>query len=431
MRLMQWLSASKTDHGETSMRNVLIITVGNTPQIVTETVHGLLTRTPAPFVPAEIHLVMTETSKKHFAPIFGQGSKLRALYAALGHGDDHVEPEVVAVRDDAGAPVSDVRTETEAIAFGNTVTRLIASYARDRNVRLHVSLAGGRKTMGWYAGAALSLFGRDHDELSHVLVEPEVLEMCPDFWWPTKADAWVPHRFLKDAGGKPLEFNARTGLERGEDDKGQQAKVDMALVPYVRLDPILPKGSLPSGTFDYAGIVDAVKDSLSTYHVRVVLDDRTLVIGKQRIRLQQKLLAFYALAAKARKERWPASDSSRLSSQHHYGWMTLQDFWDTKAPYLSTYYNLLAATYRGDGDSPDTMLDNAKIAIQADYKKFIRKEFTFVKSSFLGDAGVLKTEIPNPSILSRFDFSKQAPLDRIERFGLVLEPHQIEIVEYE
>jgi CRISPR-associated protein (TIGR02584 family) len=34
-----------------------------------------------------------------------------------------------------------------------------------------MSIAGGRKTMGFYAGYALSLYGRAQDRMSHVLVE--------------------------------------------------------------------------------------------------------------------------------------------------------------------------------------------------------------------------------------------------------------------
>ncbi|MBF4102237.1 hypothetical protein INT80_01850 [Gallibacterium anatis] len=38
---------------------------------------------------------------------------------------------------------------------------------------MHVSIAGGRKTMGFFAGYALSLYGRAQDSLSHVLVSAE------------------------------------------------------------------------------------------------------------------------------------------------------------------------------------------------------------------------------------------------------------------
>jgi len=39
----------------------------------------------------------------------------------------------------------------------------------DPNIQLHVSLAGGRKSMRFFAAYALSLWGRDIDRLTHVL----------------------------------------------------------------------------------------------------------------------------------------------------------------------------------------------------------------------------------------------------------------------
>jgi CRISPR-associated protein (TIGR02584 family) len=48
---------------------------------------------------------------------------------------------------------------------------------------LHVSIAGGRKSMGFFAGYAFSLFGRTQDRLSHVLVN-DPFESFPDFYFP-------------------------------------------------------------------------------------------------------------------------------------------------------------------------------------------------------------------------------------------------------
>jgi CRISPR-associated protein (TIGR02584 family) len=401
------------------MRNILVITVGTTPQIVTETVHALLTRREEPFVPDEIHLVTTTQSAGVCEALAGAGGKLRELYALLGHEQRFVMPEVDPVVDDDGKAVADVRTEREAIAFGNTVTRLIAQFDLRSDVKVHVSLAGGRKTMGWYAGAALSIFGRDQDELSHVLVEPAELEQCADFWWPTARDHWVEHKFLKEQDGTPKRFNAR------------KARIDLALIPFVRLAPILSEAAFPQGKVDYAAVVNTVRESLAAYKVRIVLDDRVLIVGRQRLRLQQRQLAFYALAAVARKMKWPPSRSTRLPPEHYYGWMTLHDFGDADGRYLRQYYRLLAACYRGAGESPDERLDKARKELQADYDGFLRREFGNVKSKILGPAGILKTAIANPIIRRRIDIDSETGPDGTDRFGLLLLPHQIEVVESE
>jgi CRISPR-associated protein (TIGR02584 family) len=72
-------------------------------------------------------------------------------------------------------------------------------------VSLHVSIAGGRKTMGFYAGYALSLYGRAQDRMSHVLVD-EKFEKGINFYYPSKnendfllIEKIKPSVFLKDA----------------------------------------------------------------------------------------------------------------------------------------------------------------------------------------------------------------------------------------
>ena len=58
-------------------------------------------------------------------------------------------------------------------------------FTLDDDTQLMVSIAGGRKTMGYYAGYALTLFGRHQDQLSHVLVSEE-FEGNRDFFFPTR-----------------------------------------------------------------------------------------------------------------------------------------------------------------------------------------------------------------------------------------------------
>ena len=50
----------------------------------------------------------------------------------------------------------------------------------DPNIQLHVSLAGGRKSMGFFAANALSVWGRDIDRFTDVLVsEPYESKAMP------------------------------------------------------------------------------------------------------------------------------------------------------------------------------------------------------------------------------------------------------------
>ena len=403
------------------MRNILVITVGTTPQIVTETVHGLLTHSN-PFVPHEIYLVTTTRAATVFEPFTKLGNKLEELYEHLGYAKSYVAPRVVPVIDKEGAKVADVRAEREAIAFGNTVTKLVATLAEDPGNRIHVSLAGGRKTMGWYAGAALSLFGRDHDELSHVLVEhidgePEALEGCEDFWWPTEKDEWVPHKYLKDKNGQPRLYNARNG------------RIDLARIPFVRLKLILSEAAFPKGEIDYEAVVAAVAESLSAYRLRLVIDDRMVTVGRHRFQLEHRHFAFYALLAKARKERWAPTRATQLDQTQYTGWMSLHDLGNCDSRYLWSYYEFLSACHRG-GKTAEERLTDAGEQLRKNYDKFV-DAFTGLKSKISGPSGVLRQEVPNPTLRDRIDIKTDNNAEGLTCFGLLIEPSHIEIVENE
>lgn len=64
----------------------------------------------------------------------------------------------------------------------------VRNLTASKQTTLHASLAGGRKTMTFYLGYAMSLFGRKTDVLSHVLVTPE-FENQRDFFFPDEAHA--------------------------------------------------------------------------------------------------------------------------------------------------------------------------------------------------------------------------------------------------
>jgi len=82
-------------------------------------------------------------------PDGGQFHALLADYPAIGRprfDDDCIH--VIAAAD--GAPLSDIRTPEENAAAADAITALVAELTRDEEAALHVSIAGGRKTMGFY-----------------------------------------------------------------------------------------------------------------------------------------------------------------------------------------------------------------------------------------------------------------------------------------
>lgn len=171
----------------------LIFTTGETPQVVTETLWALARRDP-PWLPDRILLATTARGAEVYRngrsdargalpPLLGAGGRLAELWRTLAPGRPLPEPEVLVPESPHGA-IEDLRTEAEVEAFAETLLAAVAGVTAGQEGELHLSLAGGRKTMSFLAGQVLSLLARPHDVLSHVLIEPASLEFRPDFWWP-------------------------------------------------------------------------------------------------------------------------------------------------------------------------------------------------------------------------------------------------------
>jgi CRISPR-associated protein (TIGR02584 family) len=207
-------------------RRVLLAVTGLTPQVVTETLFALSQRQHPPFVPTEIHLLTTAAGAEHarlnlLSAEPGWFHRLRADYGLPDIAFD--ADEIHILRDHRGYPMPDIRTPEENEQAADFITGVVARLTADRECALHVSLAGGRKTMGYYLGYALSLFGRPQDRLSHVLVSAP-FESHPQFYYPTPQE-----RVIHSLDRQQLALDCR------------RAEVTLAVIPFVRLREGLPR----------------------------------------------------------------------------------------------------------------------------------------------------------------------------------------------
>jgi CRISPR-associated protein (TIGR02584 family) len=268
-------------------RRVLLAVSGLSPQIVTETLYALaVTATGSPrFVPTGIEIVTTaegaERVRRHLLPPGGAFQRLCRDYAI--EGIRFSEADIHVVKGSDGLPLADIRTADDNAQLADTIAARIRTLTADPHCALHVSLAGGRKTMGYYAGYALSLFGREQDRLSHVLVS-EPFESAPEFWYPRPQPETL---HVRGRGGATREVSTA------------QAKVSLALIPFVRLRQGLPR-SLLEGRAGFAATVAAAGGAVAAPHLRLHLGTREVHADGQRIALQPAPFAFLvALASRA------------------------------------------------------------------------------------------------------------------------------------
>lgn len=207
------------------MKKILLLVTGMSPAIVTETVYGLAVN-PAngrsKWIPDEIHIISTEHGLVQIKDrLLKQGSfeKLLRDYDLPTIRFD--ESQLYPIVDEQGHPQYDLKTPDDNERAANLICEKVREFTQDNNIELHVSIAGGRKTMGFYIGYALSLYGRANDHMSHVLVEaPFDKTKVPDFYYPTPYDT-----FVKDFSGQ--SWNAK------------DAKIWLSYIPFVRLRHLL------------------------------------------------------------------------------------------------------------------------------------------------------------------------------------------------
>lgn len=261
-------------------RRVLLAVSGLSPQIVTETVYALATHPTAPFVPTEIHLITTREG--------AQRAVLSLLSADLGwfHRlcDDYRLPRIafdhrhIHTMQDANArDLDDIRSISDNQAAANFITAQVRAFSADLNCALHVSIAGGRKTMGFYLGYALSLYGRAQDRLSHVLVS-EPFENSIEFFYPTPYS-----RVLQTRDGKLADT--------------AKATVTLAEIPFVSLRHGMPEALL-AGQGGFSDAVAAVQTSLAAPSLHIDLGQRCIVASGRQIKLPPAELALLAVFAR-------------------------------------------------------------------------------------------------------------------------------------
>jgi CRISPR-associated protein (TIGR02584 family) len=166
---------------ERHMRDVLIALCGLTPQVVTETLWALAQQRP-PVVPQEIRIVATRSGKEACERLlFGKQGKLASYLREYPVSRAiRCSPKTMTIlKGSDGWPLEDLRTQEDNLAVADQLIRNQTALA---NVRLHCSVAGGRKSMGVLLAAVLQAYGRPDDRLYHVLVSPE-FESQPEFFY--------------------------------------------------------------------------------------------------------------------------------------------------------------------------------------------------------------------------------------------------------
>lgn len=257
-------------------KKILLAVSGMSPQILTETLYAIaIAEKETPFVPTEVHLISTQEGARRaiLELLHPQTGKFHALCRDYGlTGIQFSEQNVYAIEDESGTPLNDIKTPKDNEAAADFITEIVNQLTRDNEAALHVSMAGGRKTMGYYLGYALSLYGRAQDRLSHVLVS-ENYEGLHDFFYPT-----LESHVIYDRNKNPLDT--------------QKAEVMLAEIPFVRLRAGLPEHLL-NGKAGFSESIALAHSFDTTPQLTVDLKAKCFYANSVRIKMSNVNFAFY------------------------------------------------------------------------------------------------------------------------------------------
>jgi CRISPR-associated protein (TIGR02584 family) len=260
-------------------RRVLLVATGLSPQIVTETLYALAVHSGPAWMPSEIQIVTTQRGAENARDTLlsddpGWFHRLRKDYRlpeiAFGNKNIYV------ITGSDGTPLEDILTDADNLAVADCITEHVREITADSSASLHVSISGGRKTMSFYVGYALSLFGRAQDRLSHVLVSAP-FESLPEFFYPTPGT-----RLIRDGSGQMLD--------------AKDARVHLGDIPFVRLRDGLPKDLLGRHV-RFSEAINEAQKTLPPLALRLDPGTRTVIAGGERVALERAQFAFYWMIA--------------------------------------------------------------------------------------------------------------------------------------
>jgi hypothetical protein len=123
-------------------------------------------------------------------------------------------------------------------------------------------------------GYALSLFGRQQDRLSHVLVS-EDFEGNPHFYYPTRDGNII--------------FDTRNGKNKALDPA--KAKVILADIPFLRINNDEAKNTMNG--FSFTDTINATQEALKPADLIINRKQQLLEMNTRKVKLQDQRFAFY------------------------------------------------------------------------------------------------------------------------------------------
>ncbi len=267
-------------------RRVLLVIIGRTPQIFTETLYKLAVESTPAFVPTEIHIITTQEGAKSaelaLLGVDSGGGEFHRFCADFDFHNIYFDSQNIhIIADTEGEFIDDNQSSAHNRVASDFITQKVQEFTRDEQSILHLSLAGGRKTMSFYAGYALSLYGRMQDRLSHVLVN-DPFQNNLDFFYPRP----TPQRIKI---GNTYHSTA-------------EARIILSDIPYVRMRYHVPEALL-AGKAGFQETVEAIQRFARPETIDIDITKKEVRLNGIKVEMSDADLALYLWMCERRKRK--------------------------------------------------------------------------------------------------------------------------------
>ncbi|MBI4749719.1 MAG: TIGR02584 family CRISPR-associated protein [Acidobacteria bacterium] len=272
------------------MKHILLCVAGLTPQIVTETLYALTQQRGEPV--DEIRIITTLDGRDRVMSTLltnpaQQEGKFFDFCRDFGIAPERIafsESHITLLQAADKTHLTDIRSLEDNESAANQICEVVRELTKDASTQLHASAAGGRKTLSIYLTAAMQLFGRQQDRLSHVLVSPDELETT------------FGRSFYYIAPGEFMDLEDRAGkLHRVETSK---LRIDLADIPFIRLRGLV-EGWKTGVQGNHSSLVDQGQENLnlleSANDLVIDLKKRTVQVGRHTVKLTEREFFGYLL----------------------------------------------------------------------------------------------------------------------------------------
>ena len=204
-------------------RKILVAGMGASPAVLTNAVWALAHQSE-PVVPDEIVVFITKDGKALLKKELVDGGVWADMLKCLTRDGVDVEGKLMfgetsirSIPDAKGNEIYDLRTGEDNLRAADFMLAQLRQYTEDSGVELHVSIAGGRKTMSALLLSCMTLLGREDDKVYHVLLPPEF-----------------------EGGTEPVFFFPKKGVKHksrvtGKTYQGAKVQGELFEVPFVRM----------------------------------------------------------------------------------------------------------------------------------------------------------------------------------------------------